>query len=145
MRRELTGGFELDDSRERVDVDAVHDFLANESYWARGRPREVVERLVREATRVIGLYRGAEQVGFARVVSDGEVFAYLADVYVLRQHRGTGLGLEIVREAVERGPQRDLRWVLGTADAHDFYARLGFGEPSWVLMERPSARREPWR
>jgi GNAT superfamily N-acetyltransferase len=145
MRRDLPGGFELDDDRDRVDVDAVHDFLSNHSYWARGRPREVVERLVREATRVVGLYRGGEQVGFARVVSDGEVFAYLADVYVLPARRGRGLGLEIVREAVEGGPQRGLRWVLGTADAHDFYARLGFGQPSWVLMERPSAREEPWR
>jgi len=145
MRRELPDGFELDDDRERVDVSAVHDFLSNHSYWARGRPREVVERLVRDATRVVGLYRGDRQVGFARVVSDGEVFAYLADVYVLPEHRRAGLGLEIVREAVERGPQRDLRWVLGTADAHEFYAKLGFGEPSWVLMERPSAREEPWR
>jgi ribosomal protein S18 acetylase RimI-like enzyme len=145
MRRELPGGFELDDDRDRVDVAAVHDFLANHSYWARGRPRDVVERLVRDATRVVGLYSGEEQVGFARVVSDGEVFAYLADVYVLPAHRGRGLGLEVVREAVEGGPHRELRWVLGTADAHDFYARLGFGEPSWVLMERPSAREEPWR
>jgi GNAT superfamily N-acetyltransferase len=145
MRRELPGGFELDDDRDRVDVAAVHDFLANHSYWARGRPRDVVERLVRDATRVVGLYSGEEQVGFARVVSDGEVFAYLADVYVLPAHRGHGLGLEVVREAVEGGPHRELRWVLGTADAHDFYARLGFGEPSWVLMERPSAREEPWR
>jgi ribosomal protein S18 acetylase RimI-like enzyme len=145
MRRELPGGFELDDDRDRVDVAAVHDFLANHSYWARGRPRDVVERLVRDATRVVGLYSGEEQVGFARVVSDGEVFAYLADVYVLPALRGRGLGLEVVREAVEGGPHRELRWVLGTADAHDFYARLGFGEPSWVLMERPSAREEPWR
>ena len=145
MLRELPGGYELDDDRDRVDVAAVHDFLANESYWARGRPLDVVERLVREATRVVGLYRGGEQVGFARVVSDGEVFAYLADVYVLDEHRGHGLGLEIVREAVEGGPHRELRWLLGTADAHEFYAKLGFGEPSWVLMERPSAREEPWR
>ena len=145
MRRELPNGYELDDDPARVDVDAVHDFLCNHSYWAAGRARDVVERLVREATRVVGLYRGGEQVGFARVVSDGEVFAYLADVYVLDEHRGHGLGLEIVREAVEGGPHRELRWLLGTADAHEFYAKLGFGEPSWVLMERPSAREEPWR
>ena len=92
MRRELPDGFELDDDRSRVDVDAVHDYLANESYWAKGRPREVVERLVAEATRVVGLYREGRQVGFARVVSDGEVFAYLADVYVLEEARGRGLG-----------------------------------------------------
>jgi GNAT superfamily N-acetyltransferase len=143
LRRELPGGFELDDDAGRVDVDAVHDFLANHSYWARGRPREVVERLVREATRVIGLYRDAEQVGFARVVSDGAAFAFLADVYVLPEHRGRGLGVELVREAVEGGPHRELRWLLGTADAHELYAKLGFGKPSEMLMERPPAREEP--
>jgi GNAT superfamily N-acetyltransferase len=145
VRRELAGGFELDDDRDRVDVDAVHDYLANHSYWARGRPREVVERLVRGATRVVGLYRGGDQVGFARAVSDDEVFAYLADVYVLPEFQGRGLGLELVREIVERGPQSELRWVLGTSDAHGFYAKLGFGRPPSILMERAPARDEPWR
>lgn len=137
MLRELQGGYELDDDPDRVDVDAVHDFLAGSSYWAAGRPRTVVERLVRQATRVVGLYRGSEQVGFARVVSDGTVFAYLADVYVLGEHRGRGLGREIVVEAVENGPHRELRWLLGTADAHELYAALGFGAPSRLIMERP--------
>jgi len=145
VRRELPGGYELDDDPGRVDVDAVHDFLANHSYWARGRPREVVERLVREATRVVGLYQCGAQIGFARVVSDGEVFAYLADVYVLPEHRGRGLGVELVREIVERGPHSELRWLLGTSDAHELYAKLGFGKPPSILMERPPARDEPWR
>jgi ribosomal protein S18 acetylase RimI-like enzyme len=143
VRRELPGGFELDDDPGRVDVDAVHDFLANHSYWAKGRPRDVVERLVREATRVVGLYRGERQVGFARVVSDGEVFAYLADVYVLPDARGRGLGVEIVREAVERGPQRELRWLLGTADAQELYAKLGFGPVSSIMLERLPAGGNP--
>ena len=84
VRRTLTGGLELDDDPGRVDVDEVHRFLASESYWARGRSREAVERLVREADRVMGLYDGARQVGFARAVSDGVAVAYLADVYVLQ-------------------------------------------------------------
>jgi GNAT superfamily N-acetyltransferase len=145
MRRDLPGGFELDDDPGRIDVDAVHDYLANHSYWARGRPREVQERLVREASRVVGLYRDGEQVGFARVMSDGVVFAYLADVYVLPRHQGRGLGVELVRETVDNGPHRELRWTLGTADAHDFYKRFGFGRPSWMVMERPSADDEPRR
>jgi GNAT superfamily N-acetyltransferase len=143
VRRELPGGFELDDDPSRVDVDAVHDFLANHSYWARDRPRDVVERLVREATRVVGLYRGGEQIGFARVVSDDEVFAYLADVYVLPDYQGKGLGLELVREIVDGGPQRDLRWILGTADAQDLYAKLGFGPVSSIMMERLPAGGNP--
>jgi ribosomal protein S18 acetylase RimI-like enzyme len=143
MRRELPGGFELDDDPGRVDIDAVHDFLANHSYWAKGRPREVVERLVREATRVLGLYREGRQVGFARVVSDDEVFAYLADVYVLPEFRGKGLGVELVREAVDGGPQRELRWLLGTADAQDLYSKLGFGPVSAIMMERLPAGGNP--
>jgi ribosomal protein S18 acetylase RimI-like enzyme len=143
VHRELPGGFELDDDPGRVDVDAVHDFLANHSYWARGRPREVVERLVGEATRVVGLYQGGAQVGFARVVSDGEVFAYLADVYVLPEHRGQGLGVELVREIVERGPHSELRWLLGTADAQKLYAKLGFGPVSSIMMERLPASGNP--
>jgi len=138
MRRELPDGFELDDDRSRIDVDVVHDYLANESYWAEGRPREVVERLIAEADRVVGLYRGDAQVGFARVVTDGAAFAFLGDVFVLESARGRGLGVELVREAVDNGPHADLRWLLGTDDAHGLYAKLGFGEPSPRLMERPA-------
>lgn len=140
MTRQLPGGYELDDDRSRLDVGEVARFLSEESYWARGRPRETIARLVREATRAVGLYDGAgRQVGFARVVSDGAAFAYLADAYVLPDHRGRGLGTELVRESVERGPQSDLRWLLHTADAHELYARFGFGEPSGMLRERPAS------
>jgi GNAT superfamily N-acetyltransferase len=136
VRRELPGGFELDDDPARVDLDAVWAFLSSEAYWGRDRSREVVERQVGEASRVIGLYREGRQVGFARVLSDGRI-AYLADVYVLAEHRGRGLGVELVREAVDDGPQRDLRWLLHTRDAHGLYARFGFGPPSDRLLERP--------
>jgi predicted N-acetyltransferase YhbS len=139
MKRDLPGGFELDDERERVDVDEVHQFLSLRSYWAEDRPFEVVERLVREAARVVGLYRDGRQVGFARVVSDGVAIAYLADVYVLPEFRGQGLGVELVREAVEGSAFAGVRWVLHTRDAHELYARFGFGPPSERLMERPNA------
>ena len=139
MIRQLDGGYELDDDPARIDVDAVHDYLANESYWAEGRPRETVERLVREASRVVGVYHDGRQVGFARAFSDGVTLAYLADVYVLPEHRGRGLGVELVRELVENGPLAGVKWVLHTRDAHDLYDRFGFGAPSERLMERPSA------
>ena len=138
MRRVLSGGYELDDDRRRVDVDAVHRYLSLESYWAAGRSRETVERLVREAARVVGVYRGETQVGFARAVSDGVAVAYLADVYVVPEHRGRGLGKELVREIVEGGPYAGVRWLLHTRDAHDLYAQVGFGAPGERLMERPA-------
>jgi GNAT superfamily N-acetyltransferase len=138
-RRALPGGFELDDDPRRIDLDAVHRFLADESYWAKGRSREVVERLVHDASRVVGLYQGTRQIGFSRTVSDGVAFAYLADVYVLPEFRGLGLGLELVRETVDNGPFAGCRWMLHTADAHAFYERLGFHPPSELLLVRDPA------
>jgi GNAT superfamily N-acetyltransferase len=135
MRRTITGGFELDDDPERIDRDAVYAYLSG-SYWARGRPRETVERLVREAARVVGLYEHDRQIGFARTVTDGIAVAYLADVYVLPEYQGLGLGLELVRETVERGPYANVRWLLHTADAHRLYEKVGFGVPGEQLMER---------
>jgi len=132
VKRALPGGYELDDDPARIDIDAVHDYLANRSYWAEGRPRETVERLVREATRVVGLYAEGRQVGFARAFSDGVALAYLADVYVLPEHQGRGLGVELVREIVEKG----VKWILHTRDAHDLYRRFGFDEPSERVLER---------
>ena len=136
MKRELPGGYELDDDPARIDVDEVHDYLANRSYWAEGRSRETVERLVREATRVVGLYAAGRQVGFARAFSDGVALAYLADVYVLPEHQGRGLGVELVREILENGPLTEVKWILHTRDAHDLYRRFGFGEPSERVLER---------
>jgi GNAT superfamily N-acetyltransferase len=137
VRRELPGGFEVDDDRERIDVEAVHDFVSNHSYWAPGRAREEQERLVREAQRVVGVYYDSRQIGFARAVSDGASVTYLADVYVLPEYRGHGLGVELIREMIENGPYADKRWILHTADAHALYEKFGFGPPSERVMERP--------
>jgi GNAT superfamily N-acetyltransferase len=145
MRRMLAGGFELDDDRARIDVDAVHAFISEQSYWGRGRSRDMQERAIRGSARVVGLYRGPEQIGFARTVSDGATVGYLADVYVLPDYRGRGLGVELVRETVDGGGiSSDVRWLLHTRDAEGLYSRLGFsaGPPLYPLMER-GRRREP--
>jgi GNAT superfamily N-acetyltransferase len=135
VKRELAG-YELDDDPERVDIDAVHDFIANHSYWAPGRERALQEELIRGAIRVVGVYKDGRQVGFARAIGDSHL-VYLADVYVLPDHRGHGLGVELVREMIDNGPYAGSRWLLHTADAHDLYARFGFGPPSDRVMERP--------
>lgn len=139
MRREVGDGLVLDDDPNRIDVDAVHDFLSNHAYWAKGRARDVVERLVRTADRVVGVYDGNRQVGFARAFTDGTSLVYLADVYVLPEYRGRGAGIELVREMVEHGAFAHLRWMLHTRDAHALYRRFGFGPPSERVMERPRA------
>ena len=135
MRRDLGGGYELDDDPARIDRDAVHAYLT-QSYWAEGRSREVQDALMANAARVVGLYLGDDQVGFSRTLSDGHVQSYLADVYVLEEHRGRGLGVELVRFSVEAGRLASTKWFLHTRDAHDLYRRFGFTEPSDRVLER---------
>lgn len=138
MRRALHDGYELDDDPARIDRAAVHAYLSEESYWAHGRTRAVVDDLVASASRVTGLYApDGSQVGFARTVSDGHTVSYLADVFVLEGHRRRGLGLELVRFTVDEGAQRVTRWLLHTRDMQHLYEKLGFGAPSDRLMERP--------
>jgi GNAT superfamily N-acetyltransferase len=137
VRRDLGDGYELDDDRARVDRDAVHRYLSEESYWAKGRGREVQDALIDNAARVVGLYHDGGLVGFSRSISDGHVQSYLADVYVLDDHRGHGLGVELVRFSVDEGPLAGTKWLLHTADAHGLYRKLGFVEPGSALLERP--------
>jgi GNAT superfamily N-acetyltransferase len=138
--RTLDGGLELDDDKSRVDRAEVHRFLSEESYWAAGRPRETQDRLIQEASRVVGLYDGHRQIGFCRAFTDGVSVAYLADVYVLSDYRGRGLGEELVREMVENGPYARVRWLLHTTDMHPLYRKFGFEEPNYKVLERHSAK-----
>ena len=139
MKRDLGGGYELDDDRTRLDRAAVHGYLTRE-YWATGRTRERQDELIDASERVVGLYKDGEQVGFARGVDCFAAgFMYLADVYVLREHRGGGRGVELVREMIENGPFADRRWVLHTRDAHGLYEKFGF-EPNVRLLERGAPR-----
>ena len=140
MRRRLDAGLELDDDERRIDSTEVHRFLSEESYWAKGRPRETQDRLIREATRVVGLYDGDCQIGFCRAFTDGVSIAYLADVYVLPGYRGRGLGEELVREMIDSGPYSGVKWLLHTTDMHPLYRKLGFEEPDYKVLERRSTR-----
>jgi ribosomal protein S18 acetylase RimI-like enzyme len=142
MRRALPDGYELDDDPARVDVDVVHRFLSTESYWALGSPRERVVAKIAGSQRVVGLYHAGGLVGFARVLTDETVFAYLADVFVLSKHRGKGLGVELLRETIDNGPYADLSWSLVTDDAQGLYEKLGFraiAAPT-TAMARPMRR-----
>ncbi|MDX6580774.1 MAG: hypothetical protein QOJ47_2323 [Gaiellales bacterium] len=136
MKRALGDGYELDDDRARLDREAVHAYLGGVSYWAEGRSRERQDELIDASARVVGLYHDGNQVGFARAVDcEAAGFVYLADVYVLDEHRGRGLGVALVTEIVERGPFAGRRWILHTRDMHALYEKFGFG-PNVRLMER---------
>ena len=136
MKRDLSDSYELDDDRARLDRAAVHAYLGGISYWAEGRTRERQDELINASASVVGLYHEGRQIGFARAVDcDAAGFVYLADVYVLDEHRRRGLGVELIKEIVERGPFADRRWVLHTRDMHSLYEKFGFG-PNVRLMER---------
>jgi GNAT superfamily N-acetyltransferase len=136
MRREIAPGYELDDDRGRMDVDAIHEYLANRAYWALGRSRDDVAMTIATSHRVVGVFHEGRQVGFCRAVSDGLVHGYLADVYILEEHRGRGRGVAMVQEMVEGGGLDRIRWLLHTRDAQSLYERFGFGAPGERLMER---------
>jgi GNAT superfamily N-acetyltransferase len=138
MKRELGDGLELDDDKARIDRAEVHRWLSEVSYWATGRPRETQDRLIDGATRVVGLYDGDRQIGFARAATDGTSFVYLADVYVLEEYRGRGLGEALVRFMVEDSDFAHVRWLLHTSNMHPLYRKLGFTEPDYKVMERRS-------
>jgi GNAT superfamily N-acetyltransferase len=135
------GDYELDDNPDRVDRDAVWAFLSTEAYWGKWRTRDVLERQLDNAWRVAAAYHKptGKLVGFARAISDGEAFAYLADVFVTNDVRGNGLGKELVRLMVDLGPGHDFRWTLHTWDAHGLYKQFGFTPPDDTFLERPAS------
>jgi GNAT superfamily N-acetyltransferase len=136
--------FELDDDPGRVDIDAVWKFLSTEAYWGRWRTRSDLERQLASAWRVVAAYRPSGQlVGFARAISDGVAFAYLADVFVAPSARGAGLGTALVGFMVEGGPGSGFRWALHTSDAHGLYRKFGFSEPDERFLEREPRRPPP--
>lgn len=130
----------LDDDPTRIQPDVVWAWLSTEAYWGRQRTRAGVDAQIAGAWRVVGAYRAdtGEQVGFARAVSDGVNFAYLADVFVIAEHRGNGLGKRILDLMIDDGPGCDFRWTLFTGDAHGLYQQFGFGTPDTTAMVRPA-------
>ena len=135
--------YDIDADPARIDVDVVWAFLSTSAYWGTWRDRREVERQIATAWRVVGCYHPDDGlVGFARAVSDGVALAYLADVFVLPDHRGHGLGERIVEAMIDHGPGAAFRWLLHTDDAHDLYRKFGFHEPDRTAMERPSRHRD---
>jgi GNAT superfamily N-acetyltransferase len=136
IREWRRGEFTISTDPSRLDLDLIHGFLTR-SYWAEGRSRERVARAIAHSLP-FGLYHPTGQVGFARVVTDHVVVAYLADVFVLEAYRGKGLGVWLV-ETIVGAPelQKLRRWILGTRDAHGLYRKFGFVElEPGVLMEK---------
>lgn len=121
------GDYTISTDTERLDFKVVHGFLET-SYWAKGIPARVVRRSIKHS-RCFGLYKGATQVGFARVVTDRATFAYRDDVFVVAAHRGRGLSKWLIEVVLAHPDLQGLRrWMLATADAHGLYRKFGFKE-----------------
>ena len=119
------GEYEISTDPDRIDLDLVHGWLAG-SYWAAGIPRETVARSI-AGSLCFGIYRGARQVGFGRVVSDRATFAWLGDVFVLEEERGRGLAGWLMECVLAHPDLQGLRrFLLATRDAHALYAKHGF-------------------
>ena len=130
--------YSISTDRTRLDAALVHRYLSSDSYWARGVPLEVVERAIRNSL-CFGLYQQEQQIGFARVVTDGATFAYLADVFIVPGHQGAGLGKQLIAAVMAHPELQGLRrFMLATSDAHGLYRQFGFTELKnpQVLMER---------
>jgi len=136
------GEYEISTDRARLNLELIHDFLSNHSYWATGRPPEVVSRSI-ENSLSFGIYKGNDQVGFARIVTDYATFAWIADVFVLPEHRGRALSKWLMEVIISHPELQGFRrWVLSTKDAHGLYERFGFMKlhrpERW--MERPDPK-----
>ncbi len=137
MRR---GKFKISTDKTRLQVPVIHEFLSQESYWARGRSIEQTKTAI-ENSICFGVYQGERQIGFARVVSDCATFAYLGDVFIIEEFRGQGVSKWLMETIISHPELQGLRrWVLATRDAHTLYEKFGFHALTFPerWMERPA-------
>ena len=138
-----TEQFEISTDKQRLDVEMIHRFLIEESYWAKTRTQEQTRTAIQNSL-CFGVYEGDRQVGFARVVSDLATFAYLGDVFVLSEYRGRGVSKRLMKTIIEHPDLQGLRrWLLATRDAHGLYELFEFSSlkhpDRWMERTAPDA------
>lgn len=141
------GEFEISSDPQRLDREMIHNFLSERSYWATDRSLEVVNRGIDNSLN-FGIYSGAQQVGFGRIVTDYATFAWVADVFVLEEFRGRGLGKWLIEVMLSHPRLQGFRrWALSTKDAHELYRSFGFNELArperWMERPDPNMRENP--
>jgi GNAT superfamily N-acetyltransferase len=121
----------ISSDKDLLQIEAIHDYLSLESYWAKGIPLELLKRSI-DNSICWGIYFENQQIGFARVISDQATFAYLADVYILEAHRGKGLSQRLMENIMAYPSLQNLRrWTLATVSAHAVYRPFGFKNPEF--------------
>ena len=130
-------GYRVSTDRYEIDIDAVFAFISN-SYWAEGIPKKLLVKAINNSLCFSIFDQSNAQVGFARVITDTATFAYLADVYIVDEHRGKGLSKMLVETIVNHAELQGLRrFMLATSDAHGLYQQYGFSS-----MSRPEMMME---
>lgn len=125
ITEERRGRHRISTDRASLDVDLIHAYLTQTSYWARGRSRRTVDRSI-ETSLCFGVFEGSRQVGFARVVTDYATFAWLCDVFIVEPSQGQGLGKWLIECVVAHPELQGLKFfLLATRDAHDLYRQYG--------------------
>ena len=137
------GEFTISTDRSRLQIDRIHKFLSEESYWAKERTLKQTETAMKNSLP-FGVYKGENQIGFARVVTDYATFAYLGDVFILDEFRGKGLSKWLMQTILSHPDLQDFRrWILATADAHGLYKQFGFSAlkfpERWMEKSAPNA------
>ena len=119
------GKFAIQTERDKMDIDFIHDYLSRQSYWAQGRPRQVVDKSIHNSL-CFGVFDGEQQVGFARLVTDYCTFAWLCDVFIAQSHQGQGLGKWLIESVVSHPDLEAVKYtMLATRDAHELYRKYG--------------------
>tara|TARA_R110002072_G_C7825936_1_gene523756 strand:+ start:540 stop:971 length:432 start_codon:yes stop_codon:yes gene_type:complete len=135
----MIDGFRISSNNDDMDLAAIHDFIS-ESYWAKGIPKGTLGKAINNSICFGVFDSSGKQVGFARAITDKATYAYLADVYVLEEHRGKGLSRWLMSEVVSHPELQGLRRVtLATLDAHGLYEKFGF-QP----LAKPEIFMEAW-
>lgn len=132
---------ELSTDKEKIDVDFVHGFLSEKSYWAKGRTKEEVQRTI-DNSYCIAAYQDGHQIGFGRVVTDYQAFAYIMDVFVTPSLKGSGVGKRIMEAILDSGELRHIsKFTLATSEAAGFYSKMGFkpSQSNYLVLERKHA------
>jgi len=145
-------GFSISTNKEYLDVELVHHFLSQESYWSKGIPKETVIKSIEHTALCFGVFKGevdleaSQQVGFARVVSDLTTFAYLSDVFILPEYRKLGLSKWLMDIISSHQELKDVRrFMLATNDAHSLYKKFGFEEISNPERLMQKVRQFPYK
>ncbi len=140
-------GYIIDTDRSKLNIEVIHNYISNESYWGKGRSIQVVKKSI-ENSMPFGVYFNNEMIGFARVVTDYATFAWVADVFILPGHRGKGISKWLMEIIISHPKLQGFRrWVLSTKDAQELYRKFGFQELNkperWMERFDPGMKESP--